>query len=199
MVLESTLFSSTPNLPIDSTLMKAHGSFAPPNISICWGCTNTQTYCWGGKGGRWMYVCQLVFRPRPSVEVWLARETATVHYLHRFANGLLEHLWGLLEEAVRDRGGRNVGRNREHRHVGAGMESGYVTVYVTMMSQPIKFKGRDIAPIEAHPFTVNDGSSWARNTANNTYSPEANTTHGAVKLWAWCSSYRGRPWGTNPL
>ena len=34
-----------------------------------------------------------------------------VSYLHRFANGLLEHFGGLLEEVVGDRGRRNVGGN----------------------------------------------------------------------------------------
>ena len=60
--------------------------------------------------------------------VWLASESATVSYLHWFANGLLEHLGGLLEEAVGDGGRRNVGGNPQHRHVAAGMESGYETV-----------------------------------------------------------------------
>ena len=55
---------------------------------------------------------------------WRAR-LQQVSYLHWFANGLLEHFGGLLEEVVGDRGRRNVSGNPQHRHFAAGMESGY--------------------------------------------------------------------------
>ena len=88
-----------------------------------------------------------------------------VSYLDRFANGLLEHFGGLLEEVVGDRGRRNVGGNPKHRHVAAGMDSGGLCC----MPQPIKFKGRKCYSNWSAPSAeVNNGGSWARNTASIT-------------------------------
>ncbi len=52
MVFESTLFSSTPSLPMDVTLTLAHGAVVPANI-ISWPVDRCTHMNWGGReGGR---------------------------------------------------------------------------------------------------------------------------------------------------